>query len=106
MLFRSMSGVMGDSLQADSLEAIDQEAARETTENIRAAIAPIVGDRDGVEIAVVNGSPHDAITGYANAGGYDCIAMGHRGMGAVRSMLGSVCYSVLQKTQVPVLIVK
>lgn len=101
-----MSGVMGDSLQADSLEAIDQEATRETTENIRAAIAPIVGDRDGVEIAVVNGSPHDAITGYANAGGYDCIAMGHRGMGAVRSMLGSVCYSVLQKTQVPVLIVK
>ena len=73
-----------------------------------ASMAPgaIVGDRDGVEIAVVNGSPHDAITGYANAGGYDCIAMGHRGMGAVRSMLGSVCYSVLQKTQVPVLIVK
>ena len=55
---------------------------------------------------MVNGSPHDAITGYAEAGDYDCIVMGHRGMGAVRSMLGSVCYSVLQKTQIPVLIVK
>lgn len=101
-----MSGVMGSALQADSLEKIDEEASRETTENIRKAIAPIIGDGANVEIAVVNGSPHDAITGYAEAGDYDCIVMGHRGMGAVRSMLGSVCYSVLQKTQIPVLIVK
>ncbi len=32
--------------------------------------------------------------------------MGHRGMGAVRGMLGSVCYSVLHKTNKPVLVVK
>ena len=43
---------------------------------------------------------------YADEGGYDCIVMGHRGLGAVRGMLGSVCYSVLHKTNVPVLIVK
>ena len=46
------------------------------------------------------------ITAYADEGGYDCIVMGHRGLGAVRGMLGSVCYSVLHKTNVPVLIVK
>ena len=57
-------------------------------------------------IAVVNGSPHDSITAYADEGAYDCIVMGHRGLGAVRGMLGSVCYSVLHKTNVPVLIVK
>ena len=69
-------------------------------------IAPLVGDAEGIGIAVVNGSPHDSITAYADEGGYDCIVMGHRGLGAVRGMLGSVCYSVLHKTNVPVLIVK
>ena len=47
---------------------------------------------------VVNGSPHDSITAYADEGGYDCIVMGHRGLGAVRGMLGSVCYSCLLYT--------
>lgn len=101
-----MSGVLGDSLDMDAIAEVESEAVKADTDAIAADIAPLVGDTAGVEIAVVNGSPHDSITAYADEGGYDCIVMGHRGLGAVRGMLGSVCYSVLHKTNVPVLIVK
>ena len=85
-----MSGVMGDTMDMDVMAEVENEAIKADTD----------------AIAVVNGSPHDSITAYADEGGYDCIVMGHRGLGAVRGMLGSVCYSVLHKTNVPVLIVK
>ena len=101
-----MSGVMGDTMDVDVIAEVENEAIKADTDAIADNIAPIVGDRAGISIAVVNGSPHDSITAYASEGGYDCIVMGHRGLGAVRGMLGSVCYSVLHKTNVPVLIVK
>lgn len=85
---------------------VESEAIKADTDAIAESIASLVGDAAGVGIAVVNGSPHDSITAYADEGAYDCIVMGHRGLGAVRGMLGSVCYSVLHKTNVPVLIVK
>lgn len=100
-----MSGVMGSALDMDAVTQIGEEAANEEKSRIKEATADIVGDRT-VEMVVVNGSPHDAITAYAEEGNFDCIVMGHRGLGAVRSMLGSVCYSVLHKAQVPVLVVK
>lgn len=39
---------------------------------------------------------------------YDCtmIAMGSRGLGALRGMIGSVSFAVLRSSQIPVLIVK
>ena len=101
-----MSGVMGDALDMDVINQVENEAIKADTDAIAENIAPLVGDAVGVAIAVVNGSPHDSITAYADEGSYDCIVMGHRGLGAVRGMLGSVCYSVLHKTNVPVLIVK
>ena len=101
-----MSGVMGDTMDMDVMAEVENEAIKADTDAIAENIAPLVGDAEGIAIAVVNGSPHDSITAYADEGGYDCIVMGHRGLGAVRGMLGSVCYSVLHKTNVPVLIVK
>lgn len=101
-----MSGVLGDSLDMTAIADVGEEAARNATELVRANIADIAGDSDIVKIAVVNGSPHDSITDFADDGGYDCIIMGHRGLGAVRGMIGSVCYSVLHKTSKPVLIIK
>ena len=85
-----MSGVLGDSLDMNAISEIGD----------------IVGDVPYVDIAIVNGSPHDTIVAYANDLDYDCIAMGHRGMGVIRGMLGSVAYSVLQKANKPVLVVK
>ncbi|THG36783.1 universal stress protein [Adlercreutzia caecimuris] len=101
-----MSGVMGDAMDMNVMAEVESEAIKADTDAIAESIAPLVGDAAGVGIAVVNGSPHDSITAYADEGAYDCIVMGHRGLGAVRGMLGSVCYSVLHKTNVPVLIVK
>lgn len=101
-----MSGVLGDSLDMNAIADVGEEAAREATERIAEDISDIIGDSQMVDIAIVNGSAHDTITAYADEGAYDCIVMGHRGLGAVRGMLGSVCYSVLHKTSKPVLIVK
>ena len=101
-----MSGVMGDAMDMNVMAEVESEAIKADTDAIAESIASLVGDAAGVGIAVVNGSPHDSITAYADEGAYDCIVMGHRGLGAVRGMLGSVCYSVLHKTNVPVLIVK
>ena len=93
-----MSGVTGDSL--------DVEAENEEVRRVSASIDDLVSEGDHVSIAVVNGSPHDSIVDYARDMDFDCITMGHRGMGVIRGMLGSVCYSVLQKSTVPVLVVK
>ena len=108
-----MSGVLGDSLDMDAIAGVSEEAAAQATEKVSADIAKVMDERGSLleetnlfEIAVINGSPHDSITAYADENDYDCIVMGHRGLGAVRGMLGSVCYSVLHKTNKPVLIVK
>lgn len=101
-----MSGVLGDSLDMNAISEIGDEAEVREMDRIAKSIADIVGDVPYVDIAIVNGSPHDTIVAYANDLDYECIAMGHRGMGVLRGMLGSVAYSVLQKANKPVLIVK
>lgn len=101
-----MSGVQGDSFDMSSITAVSDEAEQEEIERIREETSDIVGDASNVQIAIVNGSPHDTIVAYASDLDYDCIVMGHRGMGVIRGVLGSVAYSVLQKTTKPVLVVK
>lgn len=101
-----MSGVLGDSLDMNAISEIGSEAEAEEMDRIAESIKDIVADAPFVDIAIANGSPHDTIVAYANDMEFDCIAMGHRGMGVIRGMLGSVAYSVLQKANRPVLIVK
>ncbi len=101
-----MSGVLGDSLDMNSISEIGSEAETEESKKIAESIADIIGDAENVKIAIVNGSPHDTIVAYASDLGFDCIVMGHRGMGVIRGMLGSVAFSVLQKANKPVLVVK
>lgn len=101
-----MSGVLSDSLDTETVSEIGAEAQNEETTRVRDEIAPIVGSLDVVKVEIVNGSPHDAIVAYASDNNFDCIVMGHRGMGVIRGMLGSVAYSVLQKADRPVLVVK
>ena len=96
-----MSGVLGDSLDMNAISEIGDEAEVREMDRIAKSIADIVGDAPCVDIAIVNGSPHDTIVAYANDLDYDCIAMG-----VIRGMLGSVAYSVLQKANKPVLVVK
>lgn len=101
-----MSGVLGDSLDMNSISEIGSEAEKEEATEIANSIEDIVNGAENVEIAIVNGSPHDTIVAYASDLGFDCIVMGHRGMGVIRGMLGSVAFSVLQKANKPVLVVK
>lgn len=101
-----MSGVQGDSFDMNAISEVSNEAESAEIERIRQEISGIVGNAPNIEIAIVNGSPHDTIVAYASDLDYDCIVMGHRGMGVIRGVLGSVAYSVLQKTTKPVLVVK
>ncbi len=101
-----MSGVLGDSLDMNAISEIGEEAESEEAARIREDISGIVGDAANIEVTVANGSPHDTIVAYASDLDFDCIVMGHRGMGLVRGMLGSVAFSVLQKANKPVLVVK
>ncbi len=101
-----MSGAPGNSLDAASLTDVETEVIDKATKDITDDLADILENSPFVNIAVIHGSPHDSITDYADKNDYDCIVMGHRGLGAVRGMLGSVCYSVLHKTEKPVLVVK
>ena len=101
-----MSGVVGDSLDMNAISEIGEEAESREAAKIRDEVTGIIGEVDCVDIAIVNGSPHDTIVAYANDLGFDCIVMGHRGMGLIRGMLGSVAFSVLQKANKPVVVVK
>lgn len=101
-----MSGVLDDSLETNTISEIGNEATNVEIARIRGEVEKIIGNAEGIKIAVVNGSPHDAIVAYASDNDFDCIVMGHRGLGVIRGMLGSVAYSVLQKADRPVLVVK
>lgn len=86
---------------------LEGEAGEQALNTLKEATARIVAGREEmVTFDVIGGNPHDAIVAYAARGDFDCIAMGHRGMSAVRAMLGSVCYSVLGKADIPVYIAK
>ncbi len=98
-----MASVTPDVIET-TLEGEAGEAALQTLKDSTARI--VAGKEDLVTYDVIGGNPHDAIVAYAARGDYDCISMGHRGMSAVRAMLGSVCYSVLGKSDIPVYIAK
>ncbi len=100
------AGVIGDDLDMNIISKVSEEAALEASAAVARDMEAIIGDDDRISVAIINGSAHDTITAYAERGDFDCIIMGHRGLGAVRGMLGSVCYSVLHKANMPVLIVK
>lgn len=101
-----MAGVAVSDMDTAAISSLDDTTEREEIARIGADIEDIVKEGDHVTSVVVNGSPHDSIVDFARDEGYDCIVMGHRGMGVLRGMLGSVCYSVLQKATVPVVVVK
>ena len=64
-----------------------------------------LGERATVE--VVPGNALAAVLAdYAKHHDVDLIVMGRRGLGAIRGMLGSVSYSLLRETDIPVLTVK
>ncbi|MCO7125275.1 universal stress protein [Sporolactobacillus shoreicorticis] len=55
---------------------------------------------------VKEGQPVRTILDFANQNGYDLIVIGSRGLSGVKEFLGSVSHGVVQRSTVPVLIVK
>jgi len=54
----------------------------------------------------VSGSPADALGRLAEEGGYDLLAIGARGRGASKALLGSVATRLARGTGVPVFIAR
>jgi nucleotide-binding universal stress UspA family protein len=57
------------------------------------------------ETELLDSPPGEAITAVAEARGADEIVIGSRGLGRVRSALGSVSQDVLHRSKVPVLVI-
>ncbi|MFT8873065.1 MAG: universal stress protein [Sporolactobacillus sp.] len=55
---------------------------------------------------VEEGQPVKTILEFAHEHGYDLIIIGSRGLSGVKEFLGSVSHGVVQRSEVPVLIVK
>ncbi|MGN0034818.1 MAG: universal stress protein [Coriobacteriales bacterium] len=61
-----------------------------------------------IKIVVLSGRPQDVIVDYVkdDTNKIDCIVMGRRGLGAIRSAIGSVSFAVLHSVDLPVMLVK
>lgn len=55
---------------------------------------------------VEEGQPVRTILDFAESNGYDLIVIGSRGLSGVKEFLGSVSHGVVQRSKLPVLIVK
>ena len=82
-----------------------QEAERIAGHDLR-RIAEAAGVGASVtECTVLHGRPSEALRQWASEGGYDLIAVGARGSGLSKRLIGSAAYELAQGGKVPVLIV-
>ena len=61
-----------------------------------------------IKIVVLSGRPQDVLVDYVkdDPNKIDCSVMGRRGLGAIRSAIGSVSFAVLHSVDLPVMLVK
>ena len=93
--------------QATYREILDKAIERDT-KRLQEILEDSMGDmKDRVTVgAISSGSISAGIVSYAEDNECDMIVMGSRGLGKVRSILGSVSYGVLHEVNIPVTIVK
>lgn len=94
----------------------DMETYEELIDNAKTGTVESVKEAIGTELdqmkcqvtveAIAASKPAIGICEYATEHKVDMIVMGRRGLGHLRSMLGSVSYAVLHEADVPVLTVK
>lgn len=102
-----MAGVprMSEDAARVARETYFSEHEKVVRKNI-AEVLPEVPEGIALEVKIDSGRPQEAICDEATKGGYECVVMGRRGLGAIRGALGSVSYAVLRMVELPVLIVK
>jgi nucleotide-binding universal stress UspA family protein len=89
----ALGGAQGPAHRAASLEL--SRAADAVSESVP----------NDVDTAMLAGKPADALVAHATAGQYDVIAVGSRGRGATKLMMGSVATRLSRGAPVPVLVV-
>jgi nucleotide-binding universal stress UspA family protein len=57
------------------------------------------------DAVLLEGKPADALARFAADGGYELIAVGRRGRGATKALLGSTAEALARGADIPVLIV-
>ncbi len=88
----------------ETVEAALERDRQRLAESVQDLISGL-GER-AVTKALFNTSITTGILSYAIENECDLVIMGRRGMGALRSMLGSVSFSILQNADIPVMVVK
>ncbi|AHD07356.1 universal stress protein [Paenibacillus larvae] len=84
-------------------EEIEQET-KQMLQEIREELKELPNP---VKVELLKGNPAEQILKHTEAGNYDLIVMGSRGLGPIREfILGSVSHNVVQRAKIPVLIVK
>lgn len=111
---RAVTELLGPRLRRLTLAtALDVEAATSTRtwqseERARATLADLSARLADVspDSILVSGAPADALGRLAEEGGYDLLAIGARGRGASKALLGSVATRLARGTGVPVFIAR
>jgi nucleotide-binding universal stress UspA family protein len=106
--------VVGDALGRCTLAAvIDRDTARapvalrEERQRLQEAIDAAARSIPAVkpDAVLLEGKPADALARFAADGGYELIAVGRRGRGATKALLGSTAEALARGADIPVLIV-
>lgn len=93
----------GGLLASSDTEVFDDNDATAVEREVRELTT---GCEDIIEIMMRVGTPKSEIVHTADVHSCSLIVMGSRGLGAVRSMLGSVSSGVLAESEVPVLVMR
>lgn len=105
---KEYAGVPTFLMDSDDYKDVVAEALERDCQQLAASVKDLVsalGER-AITHAAFNTSITTGILSYAIEHECDLVIMGRRGMGALRSMLGSVSFSILQNADIPVMVVK
>ncbi|MDF4005272.1 universal stress protein [Luteibacter sp. PPL552] len=93
---------------ADTAPLVMADNGDERLADLRAEVGQLAPDPGiEVDVAMVHGSPGDALLAYVEKHGADHIVVGHTGRGALaRWLMGSTSTDVLAKAHVPVTVVR
>ena len=96
-------------IEQEGYSSLVDNALTNIKQEIHSIVDPLLdgmpADRVHVEVLTYP-SPVHGIEDFAASHNCDLIVMGRRGLGAIRSMLGSVSYGILHTVDIPVLTVK